>query len=254
MSVGLFWYRGGGIEQRNFGDSVAPLLVRHLSGLEPVWQAMPDADVVSIGSVMSKVPDNWRGVVLGTGTIRADLKRDLRRATVLCLRGERTRDACLPGSNVTLGDPGILVPDLFPDVRLTPKHNVVIVPHYIDRAMAGRHPKALRIDILSDHRTVLTGIASARMIVTSSLHALIAADALGIPQVFEPHPDVIGGLWKFQDYASAFGLELRPYVKRLTPRALMTEKQIALRACFRSLATAVTRHRFQKSRGTRSAP
>lgn len=254
MTTGLFWYRGSGVEQHNFGDSIAPHLVRGLAGLEPVWQAMPGADLVTIGSVMSKVPDGWPGIVLGTGTIRSGLVRDLRRAIVLCLRGERTREACLPSGNPTLGDPGILAPDLFPAVRPLPRHDVVIVPHYIDHEMARRYPKAVRVDILADHRTVLAGIASAKLVVTSSLHALVAADALGVPQVLEPHPAVIGGLWKFEDYVSAFGLSIQPNTTRLTPRPLMTERQNALRACFRGLAGAVTRYRAQKLRGTRSAP
>jgi hypothetical protein len=59
---------------------------------------------------------------------------------------------------------------------------------------------------------------------------MIAADALGVPHIVVPHPDVIGGMYKFEDYASAFGVRLRPGKIRLTPRSLMEERQAELRA------------------------
>ncbi len=51
--------------------------------------------------------------------------------------------------------------------------------------------------ITSDPARILGAIAAADIVYSSSLHALIAADALGIPHVLEPHPDVHGGLFKF---------------------------------------------------------
>lgn len=234
----LYWYRGSERERRNFGDSVAPLLLRSLSGREPVWCAGPEAELVTIGSVMSQIPDRWSGVVLGTGTIRAGLRRDLSRARVLAVRGARTREACALPPRTALGDPGILVPDLFPDVRRSATVPVVVVPHYVDKDLARRYPTAERVDILSDHRTVLAGIARGRLVVTSSLHAMIAADALGVPHMVEPHPRVIGGLWKFEDYASAFGSGVRPVrpgVRRLTDRSAMVERKAEMRSLYHSL-------------------
>jgi hypothetical protein len=51
-----------------------------------------------------------------------------------------------------------------------------------------------------------------------------------VPHIVVPHPDVIGGMYKFEDYASAFGVRLRPGKIRLTPRSLMEERQAELRA------------------------
>ena len=75
-------------------------------------------------------------------------------------------------------------------------------------------------------------MAGASVVYTSSLHALILADALGVPHVLEPHEAVIGGMFKFQDYASAFGEEIRPRQERLTDRAAMAQVQAALRDQF----------------------
>jgi pyruvyltransferase len=237
----LYWCRGCGPGGRNFGDSMGPLLVRALAGVDVQWAAMTEADAVTVGSVMSKVPNGWRGTVLGTGTIQPGIRRNLRRAHVLAVRGTSTRDACRLPRSTPLGDPGILVTDLFPDVSSArPQSDVAIAPHYVDDKMAARHPKAAVVDVLADHRSVLAAIASTRLLITSSLHAMIAADALGVPHVVEHHPRVIGGSHKFADYCSAFGESFEPGVPRLTDRAAMAERQANLRALFAELGA---RHR-----------
>lgn len=225
----LYWCRTCG-DGRNLGDVLGPTLLRHY-GYRVSWAAPAQARVVSIGSVLSKPPPGWRGTVWGTGFIQEHMTRDLRRANVLAVRGELTRDACnLPRSTV-LGDPGILAGDLLgPDATVAPDGPVVVVPHYVDRDLAARHPGAVRVDILDTPRAVLAAIAGASLVYTSSLHALIAADALGVPHVLEPHPAVVGAMFKFSDYASAFDAAITPGVVRLTDRGAMAERQAALRA------------------------
>ena len=232
----LYWYKGSQIEQHNFGDCVAPVLMRFFTGRTPVWTPPEKANVFSIGSIVSKIPDGFQGTVIGTGTISKDVKKDLSRARFLAIRGAASREACRAPKETLLADPGILIPLLFEDIQLAPTFDKVICPHYVDKAMAERHRGLARVDILANHRAVVTGIARARTLITSSLHALICADALGIPHILEPHRDVRGGLWKFNDYVSAFGETITPGVRRLTPRPAMRAKQAALRAAFQRLA------------------
>lgn len=232
----LYWFKGSPREERNFGDCIAPVLMRAFTGTTAAWTPPEKAEVFSIGSIASKIPDGFRGTVLGTGTISKDVKKDLSRARVLAIRGAASREACRLPRETLLGDPGILVPILFPDVKLAPTYDQVICPHYIDNAMKKRHPGLAHVDILGSHRAVVAGIARARTLITSSLHALICADALGVPHILEPHPLVRGGLWKFNDYASVFGETITPGVRRLTKRPAMLAKQAELRAAFRKLA------------------
>jgi pyruvyltransferase len=50
-------------------------------------------------------------------------------------------------------------------------------------------------------------------VVSSSLHGLIFADSLGIPNVWVKLSDkIIGGSFKFDDYYSCFGVERSPLV------------------------------------------
>jgi len=156
---------------------------------------------------------------------------DLRTARVLALRGHITRAHVKmprPSKPYALGDPGILVVDLpRDDVEPVP---VLLVPHYVDKLMVERHPGLPVLDITASSSRVLGAIATAGIVITSSLHALIAADALGVPHVLEPSDKVTGGLYKFRDYVSAFDETVTPYRERLTTRGTMTLRQNQLRA------------------------
>jgi len=214
---------GGG---HNFGDQLGPILLRHY-GIKVEWAKPAQAEIITVGSILSKIPNGWRGIVLGTGFIRRGMTKDLSRAQVLAVRGVLTRRACNLPPSVPLGDLGILVSDLPRDIA--PRVPALVIPHYVDHDLAARHPRAALVPITSDPAAILGAIAAADLVISSSLHALIAADALGVPHIVEPHPLVIGGMFKFRDYASAFGERILPGVERLTPRRAMEDRQQELR-------------------------
>jgi hypothetical protein len=226
----------------NFGDWLGPrLLQRH--GIAVEWAEAPEADLVSVGSVLARVPDGWTGTVLGSGFIRPGVTRDLSKARVLAVRGSLTRDACGLPSSTPLGDLGVLVDEFLADrpLQMPPKRRrPLLVPHYVDRRMRWRHPLTPVVSVTGDPSELLHRIASASLVYTSSLHGLIAADALGVPHVLELVDRVRGGLFKFEDYASAFGDTIRPGVERLTDRAAMAARQAELRAILRSFAAEQT--------------
>lgn len=211
----------------NFGDQLTPVLLAHF-GIPYTWATPPQAELVVCGSVLSKFPNGWSGTILGAGFIRAGIKRSLS-ARVLAVRGELTRAALGLTRGVPLGDPGLLVPDLTPVER---GERVMVLPHYVDHSLAKRHPDALLLDIRTEPRKLIAQIGSASLLYTSTLHGLIAADALGIPHVLEPHGMVTGGLFKFLDYGSALRETIRPGVRRLSSREAVGLAQERLRAAF----------------------
>lgn len=214
---------------RNFGDQVTPrLLTRY--GVDYEWAPPSRCEFIGAGSILSKIPRYWKGAVWGTGLIRSGMHSDLREARLLALRGELTSAHVKkprPSKLFALGDPGILVGDLDRDV--VEPCSVLLVPHYVDKLMIGRYPGEKVLDITAPAEQVLGAIAAARVVITSSLHALIAADALGVPHVLEPSDRVTGGLYKFLDYASAFGDRIVPGRERLTDRRTMKQRQVELR-------------------------
>lgn len=234
--IAAYWYRGSLDEGRNFGDAIAPLLLSRLAGISASWTRPGAARLITIGSVVGHVPDGWSGVVLGSSSIDRTVRRDLSRARVLAVRGRLTRDACRLSAGVLLADPGILIGRIFTR-RTPPRRDVLVVPHYVDRDLAARHvrPGTRAVDVLGDPAALVDAIAGARLVITSSLHAMIAADALGVPHLVSIHPRVVGGAWKFEDYASAFGMTFRPGVERLTPRPAMLARQEAMAARYAGL-------------------
>lgn len=222
----------------NFGDNLSPVLLRRY-GIPVEWSPAPEADLVCVGSVLARVPDGWTGTVLGSGLIREGVSRDLSQARVLAVRGVLTRDACDLPASTPLGDPGILVDELL-DERPAVTRRALVVPHYVDRWIRWRHIGTPSASVTGDMRELLTAIAASRLVYTSSLHGLIAADVLGVPHVLELSGRVRGGLFKFADYVSAFGDTITPGVARLTDRAAMAERQGQLRGLFRALSAEVS--------------
>lgn len=228
-----YWCRGCG--PGNFGDWLTPAILGAF-GIPVTWAPIRGAQLVMVGSVLSKLPVGWPGMVLGTGLIKRGMHPHVDQARVLAIRGSLTRDAAHLSKRTPLGDPGILVPRL--PRNEYPPAGTVLVPHYVDQAMVKRHPGLQVIDIRRPAAEVAGKIAAAERVITSSLHALIAADSLGVPHVWEPHAAVIGGSFKFLDYGSAFGVRVDPGRVRLTPRSAMAERQEEIAGLIRSITQA----------------
>jgi hypothetical protein len=203
----------------NFGDALAPYLLHRFSDrMQVVHAPMEHAQILSIGSVLDRVPADWGGVVLGSGMLREDSQPDLGLATVLALRGPLTAKACaLPvGASPALGDPGLLANEL---VSLPDKeHELGLVPHWSDTELEHREEFAklnpLVIRVGHSPLDVVRQIGSCRKIVASSLHGIILADAFGIPRRIElgGHERLAreGGDFKYRDYHAAIDTPYKP--------------------------------------------
>lgn len=207
-------------------------MLRHY-GLDVSWSSPHEADLVSVGSVLAWMGSGTKATILGTGFIQEGETVDLSQARVLAVRGVLTREAALLPPSTPLGDLGILSDRL---VNSSPdRQGLVIVPHYADPGLALRYPEGRVVDVLDDPLVVIRQIVSGKRVITSSLHGLIVADAFGIPHTLEPCEYVTGGLFKFQDYVSAFGESIHFGVERLTGRSAMAERQSNLEDLVRSL-------------------
>lgn len=219
----MYWWRLHNRPSRNFGDEISPLLVREIFGRE-CRLATPDAcEIVAAGSVAEIVRDTkWanRPVLWGTGFLRdEDDQIGARDFEVAAVRGARSRDRLEDGrEKVALGDPGLLADAL---LTTTPgkTHALGVLPHFLDADVAEvgwlRHQDGVRlIDATADPRTVVEQIASCETLLSSSLHGLVVADAVGVPNGhlrLSANP-FIGGMHKFRDYYSVFADPARHFV------------------------------------------
>ena len=72
---------------------------------------------------------------------------------------------------------------------------------------------AALIDVRMPPKDVVNAISRCNYVISSSLHGLIVADSLKIPNLWVKSSDsIIGGEFKYHDYYSCFNVERRPRV------------------------------------------
>jgi pyruvyltransferase len=214
----LYWCARLVRGRKNFGDWISPELCRALSGREVEYASANSADLVAVGSILSRVKThfwNRRVDVWGSGLMsQKKTGRPIHRYHAV--RGALTQELVGAQSVSALGDPGLLVDLLFPKFADVPKRwDIGLVPHHIDqshpsvKAFTSKIPGARVLDILSGTQEFLSELAACRFVLSSSLHGLVAADAFGIPNTRVTITDELrGGGFKFRDYYSAFGMEM----------------------------------------------
>lgn len=183
------------IDMNNIGDRSNPIAVQFATGRSTFWT--PPAirpSLLGIGAIL-----HWatgKSHVWGTGMTAPDLgSGGLRAERVWALRGKLTHANLarqLGGlRDVPLGDPGYLVgrcvAALMP--ARAPIHRLGIVPHFRDR----NHPAIVHLR-RQDGVVVLEGwepdptffeqMMACEAIASSSLHGLIFAEAVGIPNTW----------------------------------------------------------------------
>lgn len=220
----------------NMGDLLNKELIEKLYCCEVKRKNFLMGDVSGIGSGLSNFfyDDNSarniiktifgfihpRIYIWGTGFINySDKERSFcKKATKLCaVRGElsKKRIEKMLGKkiNIPTGDAGILASYLL-DKKVTKKYKVGIIPHVTEqdhkifKELAKKFDKSTVIDVCNDPITVTRQIAECEYIISSSLHGLIIADSLEIPNVHIVVTDkLLGDGFKFDDYYSAYGLK-----------------------------------------------
>lgn len=235
----------------NFGDSLSQRLVAKLSGARVVHTPFASAEMMGAGSLFSsgerlfgtedKPMESGKPVlrVWGSGFLSAEIPEGrlyrYRDMIVHAVRGQKTLDVLRKVGYVAsdedpaLGDPGLLYADLFPESKTAEKkHDIALIPHRHDQVAALKLAEVLRaqgysvvyVDVmLSEPRDIILQIAESRKVLSSSLHGIIVADSLGVPNrrlVFNdfancPQCQRSISHYKFEDYYSAFGLAAPAY-------------------------------------------
>jgi len=211
----VYWWRGA--EGINWGDALNPILIQKISGKEPV-----SADEIinlkhePIYSVIGSILGNYSNknlVVWGSGFISSSSKFKKSPKIICAVRGPLTRDSIIKqGINCPeiYGDPALLYP-LFYKPNVGKKYKLGIIPHYVDQnhpllCVFKNNPEVLIIDITAEINEVVDNICMCKLIASSSLHGIIAADAYKIPSTWiEISNKIIGDGFKFYDYFQSVG-------------------------------------------------
>lgn len=207
--VPLMWCQGA-----NWGDALSPVLVGLLSGKPVVHlEGLHHNRYLAIGSILDGA--NERAEVWGSGFIREHDRLSGHPRRVYAVRGPLSRESLLSQGvecPEVYGDPALLLPHFF-NPTVAKRYAVGIIPHYIDKGHPWlethrRDPQVLVIDIESGIQEFVRAVKSCEVILSSSLHGLICAEAYGVPNAWVQFSDeVIGGNFKFRDYRLSIGAD-----------------------------------------------
>jgi pyruvyltransferase len=193
----------------NFGDLLSPIIVNALTnGLKrnsknrlmsigSIMHFAHDHDTIWGSGVNGKIPsDQIKARNLDIRAIRGPLSRK-----VLKMRGLECPEV--------YGDPGLLLSVLKPEThsgsRGTP---ILLVPNYNDTQLyeiADKPFHHMLVSPFGSPTAILAAILDAEIVLTSSLHILICAEALGIPVrlvLLDGHEEAT---FKYEDYFEGTG-------------------------------------------------
>ncbi len=221
----------------NAGDALNKPLIEHFSGAEVVKSKAYESDMIAIGGGLSNLQYGSGFVkrtaqavlgatagakpiyVWGSGFIFGAKVGEFYRKNIQirALRGELSRRKASgimkKDIDVPLCDAGLLIDALYP-VAPKKEYRLGIISHYLEKDMPcfkklyDDNADSLIIDITDSAEKVLENISKCEVLISSSLHGLIFADSVGVPNLHLKVTDrLMGDGFKFKDYYSSFGLE-----------------------------------------------
>lgn len=195
----------------NVGDLLSKVtfdyLLKH-KGIKSL-KAKHTVRITFIGSVIQFLTAD--AVVFGSGFLfeyvaqpfaKKKLKLDVR-----AVRGPLTRAKLQEIGYVVpevYGDPAILLPIFYTPVAAADKKDFLVIPHWktVDKYVKMGYP--VLSPLTADWRNFINEIASAKLIISSSLHGVIIAEAYGVPAILLDEVEK-GNLFKYEDYYLSTG-------------------------------------------------
>lgn len=220
------------------GDMLNEAIIKEIFGYDVICSQTRIAELSAIGSGLGVFisnrnlksftkmllyrPFSPKVYVWGTGFINYSKDKDfiIRNVEIVALRGqlskERAERALKKELSCVLSDGGILASYLLNET-IEKKYSVGIIPHFreqdnpIFKKLAASYNDSLLIDVCKDPHDVIKQISQCECIISSSLHGLIIADSLRIPNMhIVCSKKLKGDGFKFDDYYSSYGIN-HPY-------------------------------------------
>lgn len=249
MKIPLYW-----CNINNFGDAINPLIFKQIGKMSVFKSNIKRAKVVGIGSLLDMFLQNnenfgdeeelfvWSsGLGFGEGEFEnysgiIEPEKLVRNIRCYALRGYLTKERLekMTGKNfdgAVVADGGLLASYLVDTNKIVKKYNLGIVPHFADYHnqifvdIKNKIENSIIIDITQNPVDFIKQLAQCECVVSTAMHALIAADALGIPNKWGRISERTTTRYKFYDYYSAFNVKEEPWnlLEKKIDNSLMTE-------------------------------
>lgn len=215
-SIASYWWD----MKKNFGDLIGPWILEELTARpvhNTIGQPSSDSAIMTVGSLITGMQRSGM-TIWGTGLIAplsaSTIKRLKARKpeAILAVRGKCTRKQLMDELDWDVpevyGDPALLMPYFFqPSLKRPPERpGLSVIPHYSHKRLLTRdHIKQFGgypIEVQRQAEEVITEIALSDVVISTSLHGLILAQAYEVPWVWLRiiDKDLIGDEFKFEDF------------------------------------------------------
>ncbi|MBZ5987869.1 polysaccharide pyruvyl transferase family protein [Leuconostoc gasicomitatum] len=201
----------------NFGDRLMPLIINHFfPKLEIQFVSLDNAELIGVGSLLTFF-DGWRfrhllydgkknaRIFWGSGMLNPEENIKIPNSQIISVRGKLSQELMKLDSEITLGDPGLLLSSVIP--KGTTSSEILIIPHFQDYnnkklEKFKRDNRFEIIDVRNKPEDIIKKISSATLVLSSSLHGLIIADSYNVPNMLY---NISGktNFFKYDDYYSA---------------------------------------------------
>lgn len=134
--------------------------------------------------------------------------------------------------NIALGDPGILTSEFIKNETIEKKYKLGIIPHVVDQGSDllkdfSSSSDTCMLDIKASPLEFMRSVAACESIASSTLHGLIAADSLHIPNLWIKMSDkIFGEDFKYHDYYSVYGIQPQVHDLRSTSSSRITPEYV----------------------------
>lgn len=199
--IQLKWW----IHKPNFGDLLSPWLIKQMTGRDVEYNDGHNSPTtLAIGSIVYQAMPN--STVWGSGLFGTEQKKSVcSEAEYKAVRGPLTRNLLRIHKiqcPEIYGDPALLCP-LYYNPVIQKKYKVGVVLRWSERVWNNINfgEGVKKIFLLTDKiEDVINEIKECEMIMSSSLHGVIIADAYGIPSAWIASNTPKGLAFKYYDY------------------------------------------------------
>lgn len=172
----------------NFGDLLGPLIVKKILKKYNLSKYLSAKRLFTIGSVIHFAHDFdniWGSGINGKVGYKSHKFNNL---DVHALRGPLSKEYLVnKGIHCpsNFGDPALLMPYFFPKYRINKiERDVIVIPNYNESLDDGFPPKIKILSPLCNPLLMIDQITKSRLTISSSLHAIIIAEAYGRKGIF----------------------------------------------------------------------
>ena len=225
-TVNLHWWKLPGMQQ-NVGDMLSPVVVEYLLKKNNIRYAAPISRTCHLYAIGSIIDGGYQdAVVWGSGLLRGKDHywwHKFRRLDIRAVRGPLTRQAMLDNGYEcpeVYGDPAILMSLCYQPEDREKKYAFRVVPHMV---YGSAYPNFLS-PYTESWKNFIDGMVQSELIISSSLHGIILAEAYGIPAVLLNDHDM--NLFKYKDYYFSTGRYEFPVAKSVEEALSMTPARI----------------------------